>query len=167
MHKNSKSGFTVIELLAVIGILILIASMLFVGLERARSRARRTRAAREVDQIMTAWESYYFDYRRFPDDSININQDGMQEPAIKILRGENYQGQNSLETEYMDFSEYVTQFNDPWGNAYMLALDEVPYDGRVSVPHEADLLPRSVAVWSVGEDGIEDTKDDVTSWVSR
>ncbi|HAS81484.1 MAG TPA: hypothetical protein DCS43_02095 [Verrucomicrobia bacterium] len=61
----------------------------------------------------------------------------------------------------MDFNLNATEFRDPWGNRYRIALD-TDYDGKVTAMSEN--LRLSVAVWSAGADGTDDTDDDVTSW---
>ena len=66
MLKKSKKGFTVIELLLVIAIIGLIASVLIVTLSEARAQARDAKRKIEVDTIRKAIEFYYIEYNRYP-----------------------------------------------------------------------------------------------------
>ncbi len=176
--SNSR-GFTLLELLVVIAIIMLLAGLMLVGFSGVRGRARSLRAQRDVAQLKTAWITYYADYSGFPEDAdgeaFPITESGIE--CIQILRGiphdddteavQLYRAMNPKENPYMDFHHKSTEFNDPWGNKYRVALDH-NYDGQVSVPVSASVpsgtLRMSVAAWSAGKDGDYGTDDDVKTW---
>lgn len=168
-------GFTLIEMLAVVAIMMILASLILVGLNVARERASVLRARRDVAQLVTAWTAYYADYHRFPPASSiagNSLTNGSQivtgRDVVQILRGrENHNGQNTRMIPYMDFHQNTQGFPDPWGNLYRILWDLAPYDGQISVPGEPQPLRISLAVWSAGKDGDDGTKDDVRSWRSE
>ena len=56
---SSSKGFTLLELLVVIGIIGLLASILVVNLTSARRKARDTKRVADVRQLQTAVEDYY------------------------------------------------------------------------------------------------------------
>ncbi|MDP2638860.1 MAG: prepilin-type N-terminal cleavage/methylation domain-containing protein [Candidatus Azambacteria bacterium] len=56
---NLSKGFTLLELLVVIGIIGLLASILVVNLSSARRRARDTKRVSDVRAMQTAVEDYY------------------------------------------------------------------------------------------------------------
>ena len=174
-----RDGFTLIEIMVVIGIMALLASMLLGGLKAARNKAKKTDARRAVDQIVTAWNSYYADYKHFPDEGNGTSYDitSMNDDAIHILHGNYdlgrypghsvYKEKNPRGTQYLDFYEgYTGGYKDPWGNIYQVALDQSPYDSKVDVPGISG-LQFSAAAWSMGPDGINGTPDDVRSWDKR
>lgn len=67
MFKNKKqSGFTLLELLVVIGIIGLLASILVVNLTGARRRARDTKRVADVRSLQTANEDYYGKNGKYP-----------------------------------------------------------------------------------------------------
>jgi len=169
---RKRRGFTLVEMLAVIAIMMILASLILVGLNVARERAGVLKARRDVAQLVTAWTGYYADYHRFPPASSiagNSLNNGSRivtgRDVVQILRGrENHNGQNPRKIPYMDFHQNTTGFPDPWGNFYRILWDEAPYDGQISVPGEPQSLRISLAVWSAGKDGVDGTKDDVRSW---
>ena len=181
-----RHGFTLLELIVVVGIIMLLASLMMAGLNAGGRRAKNARARNDLDQITISWKAYYTDYRRFPDaifDSeagITITEMGAE--AIQILRGPSdnaalydnpdWQKKNPRGQEYMDFHGAVTNFSDPWNNPYQIVLDDGGggYDGEISVPDGrggSELIRHSVAVYSMGRDGARGTADDVCSWRDR
>lgn len=163
-----RNGFTLIELMVVIAIIMLMAGLILAAVNVARDRARVLRARNDVAQLKSAWDTYYADYNGFPDPSA-IGDNSIEAPylvtgedVIQILRGrENHNGQNPKKIPYMDFHQKTSYFNDSWGLRYRIALD-VDNDGVVDIP--SGTLRMSVAVWSAGPDGVDGNKDDVRSW---
>jgi len=67
MGKNKKEkGFTLLELLVVIGIIGLLASILVVNLTSARKRARDTKRVADIRNLQTASEDYYGKNGKYP-----------------------------------------------------------------------------------------------------
>jgi prepilin-type N-terminal cleavage/methylation domain-containing protein/prepilin-type processing-associated H-X9-DG protein len=66
-YKMNRSGFTLIEILVVIGIIALLAAILFPVLSRARENARRTTCLSNLQQLGMAFQQYTQDAgRRYP-----------------------------------------------------------------------------------------------------
>ncbi|MCC5843717.1 MAG: type II secretion system protein [Verrucomicrobia bacterium] len=64
-HSNSKSsGFTLIEMLVVIAIIILLASLITGGVNRAVGRARTTQVANNLRQIGLGMQMYLMDHNQ-------------------------------------------------------------------------------------------------------
>lgn len=66
MLKNKQNGFTLLELLVVIGIIGLLASILVVNLTGARRRARDTKRIADIRSMQTAAEDYYGKNGKYP-----------------------------------------------------------------------------------------------------
>jgi prepilin-type N-terminal cleavage/methylation domain-containing protein/prepilin-type processing-associated H-X9-DG protein len=66
-HKTNNSGFTLIEILVVIGIIALLAAILFPVLSRARENARSRVCLSNLQQLGLAFQQYVQDAgRRYP-----------------------------------------------------------------------------------------------------
>lgn len=65
--KNSNRGFTLMELLIVVAIIGLLASMILVGLSSFRTRGRDARRVADVKQVQNGLEIYYAKMNKYPD----------------------------------------------------------------------------------------------------
>jgi len=65
--KNSRPGFTIIELLIVIAIIGLLSTLSIIALNSTRARARDARRMHDIRQITTALEMYYNDNGKYPE----------------------------------------------------------------------------------------------------
>lgn len=64
--KNHKHGFTLIELMVVISIIGLMASVVLAAMSSARTKARDTQRIRDLQEISKAIELYYDKYGYYP-----------------------------------------------------------------------------------------------------
>ena len=161
-----------IEILAVMGIIVILAGILLPILTKVRQYSRRAVARDLCYQVATAWKSYLQDNRKFP--ALNLKE--MNQQAIDIL-GTTGTVYNKTQM-YLEFgTNELAQGGmlDPWGGRIQMALDNgmswgdaAPYDGKVRVGSYGNVYD-SVAVWSKGEkNGLggtaDDESDDVHGW---
>jgi type II secretory pathway pseudopilin PulG len=66
MYKRRKVGFTVIELLVVIGIIGVLVALILPAVQGAREAARRTQCTNNLKQIGHAFHNYHEAMRQFP-----------------------------------------------------------------------------------------------------
>jgi type II secretion system protein G len=64
--KKGQFGFTLIELLVVIAIIGVLAAVVLVSLNSARSKSRDAKRVADVRQVMTALELFFNDNGRYP-----------------------------------------------------------------------------------------------------
>jgi len=163
MHRrsNNRRAFSLIELLVVIAIIFLLIGILLGAMNAARKAARRAETRDMVLQIKTAWQGYLDEYRRFPETDI----EQMDDTAIQILNAENVE-ENPKKIPFMDFRKVAetegSGFLDPYGMLYQVRLD-TDMNNKVTTPQDGE-IGAAVAVWSLGRDQTEKTKDDLKSW---
>lgn len=156
MRKSNKSGFTLIELLVVIAMIGLLSGILMGTFGAVRNNAKKSKTLSIVKQMQIAWTQYLTEYHVFP-----AGISSMDSNALKILCGHT-NTVNTLKIPFLDFSDAATDsdYVDGWGNVYKVELamtgNEVDVNGET--------IKSTVAVWSLGPDGAEYTKDDIVSW---
>ena len=97
--RSRRSGFTLAEMMVVIVIIGLLATLVVPNVVSKLARANKTKAKADIVQIAKAVEDYVIDNNgRYPD-------------SIEILVQENDQGESYL--------QQTTVPKDPWGNPYM------------------------------------------------
>lgn len=67
---KKTDGFTLVELLVVIAVLATVIGLALPNFLGARARARDTRRKGEMNQLKTALQLYYNDYKGFPSNSV-------------------------------------------------------------------------------------------------
>lgn len=166
--RLKPGGFTLTELLVVIGIIMLLMGLLFPAFSKARETARRTRAKAEIRQLDVAWKGVLSDYRQWP---VPTGNSSMSASMVDFLSGAS--AANTRKITYMEFDGASTNaagMLDPWNQknpnqVYQVSLgnnEVTPYSGGTT-------LYRSVAVWSLAADGKASSapwpeSDDVRSW---
>jgi prepilin-type N-terminal cleavage/methylation domain-containing protein len=65
-NNKRKTGFTLIEILVVIGIIGLLVGLLLPAIQSARESARRTRCSNNIRQITLSLNTYHDTQRRYP-----------------------------------------------------------------------------------------------------
>lgn len=61
-----KRGFSLVELMIVVALLILLATIAIPNLTEAQLKARRAKAEAELNELSKAIEAYFLDYRVYP-----------------------------------------------------------------------------------------------------
>ncbi len=183
---HRAAGFSLIELLVVIGIIVILAGLLMVAIGKVTQSAKRAKAKVQIKQIEKAFIAYHDEYGEWPvfgsenEAAAGINYDtnvvNLLNGEIVTVAGDNL---NPQKIEYYDVTDTMVRqdadgrfgFVDPWKRCYKYMMDfnddgvlEVVYSSSDSVEIEG----ACVAVWSQGPDGDDAlTKDNVTSWKSQ
>ena len=137
MNMKKVQGFTLLEVMVVIVILGILASMVVPNLLGSQERANMQKAVSDVTALETSLSLYKMDNYDFP----------TTEQGLEALVE-----QTDIEPEPRRFPEdgYIKRLpKDPWGNEYVLL--NPGEQGRMDV-------------FSVGPDGEAGTEDDIGNW---
>ena len=137
MNMKKAQGFTLLEVMVVIVILGILASMVVPNLMGSQERANMQKAVSDVTALETSLSLYKMDNYDYP-----TTEQGL-EALIE---------QSDVEPEPRRFPEdgYIKRLpKDPWGNEYVLLN-----------PGEQGKMD----VFSVGPDGEAGTEDDIGNW---
>lgn len=137
MNMKKTQGFTLLEVMVVIVILGILASMVVPNLLGSQERANMQKAVSDVTALETSLSLYKMDNYDYPS----------TEQGLEALVD-----QTDIEPEPRRFPEdgYIKRLpKDPWGNEYVLL--NPGEQGRMDV-------------FSVGPDGEAGTEDDIGNW---
>jgi general secretion pathway protein G len=161
--SRRKNGFTLIEILVVLVIIMILAGIIIAAAKYAQTKAARSRAQAEIATMETALESYKNDNGIYP-----ATQPGRPtaNPTAPL-----YENSAVLYTAlttpkvYMTFKPnqivvngVVTYIVDPFGNPYRY------YCPQPAQPDQTNSA--TFDLWSCGPDGKNDegTNDDIANW---
>ncbi len=135
-----QKGITLIEMMVVIVIIGILATIIFTRVSDRPEQARRTKAAVEIRQMQTALELYKLDNREFPTTEQGLSS-LVSQPSTGNIPS------NYPRSGYMD---KIPQ--DPWGYEYVFICPGIhgDYDLESYGPD--------------GEDGGQEKNEDVESW---
>ena len=179
MKDPNRNGFTLLELMVVIVIIVVLAGLLFPTVESILERAKKVQAKNDLIQIVTAVNAFYMEYGRYPTTAttdVTFSTSPTNDQLLDVLRSNTTGGNASLVTS-LNPRQIVfisppedpaqanpkgkigsdKQFHDPWGNAYIVRID-ADYDNQVTNPYGSgggagpDPLRQGVISWSIGKD---------------
>lgn len=183
------AGFTLVELLVVISIIVVLAAMgLSIG-SRVLTRAKQTKTQNDAIALVHGIDDFNREYSRYPDfgaQSEEIRVEGeVGGELLTILLGKEEVGDSMQNKKQIDFATFRESPNknqgglvyaskdsgakpeglyDSWGNALFLVID-ADNNGEVPDPFNAGKVVReTVIAYSFGADGKAGGGDDVKSW---
>ncbi|HKM53331.1 MAG TPA: type II secretion system major pseudopilin GspG [Isosphaeraceae bacterium] len=115
-RRKNQAGFTLIEIMVVILILGLLATIVVQSLRGATDKAKRTKAMADIHEIQTALDRYYLDNGFYP-----TTDQGLQALVTRPNSGR-------VPTKYEDGGYIIQRVPlDPWGNPYFYQSDGNTY----------------------------------------
>ena len=191
LQIHRQAAYTLVELLVVIGIIAVLASLAFSATRAVLGNAYKMQTKTQLASLQNAVNEYYTQYNRMPgsgkaDETVRLNQGT---DLLAILLGDvsgpdsanpagicflpttpAKSGRNGL----LDQGEGRLSLLDHWGNPLFLILDR-DKDGRVPNPDAKNeeisisraapqWLRTSAAAFSAGPDGAVGTRDDIVLW---
>jgi general secretion pathway protein G len=136
-----RRGFTLIEVLIVIVIILAIAGLVAVNLFSSKESADKGIAEIDLKSLKNALRQFRLEFNRFPTD----------EEGIAVLWSKSTLSADADQTKWRSFVEEAKP-NDPWGHAW-------------GYRQKGEKAPEGMFdLWSVGPDGEEGTTDDINVW---
>jgi general secretion pathway protein G len=138
--RKRRSGFTLLEVLLVVGILALLAAVVAPNLIGTQKRAQVDMARNQISILEDVLALYYQQNGVYPSTEQGVDAlitEPEEKPTPRAWSG-----------PYLDGK----QLNDPWNSPYQYA-----YPGEFNKESKPDL-------WSFGPDGEEETDDDIGNW---
>jgi general secretion pathway protein G len=114
-RRYNQDGFTLIEIMVVILILGLLATIVVQSLRGAADKAKRTKAQADLAEIKTALDRYYLDNGYYPSTDQGLNALVSQPTSGRVPP--NYESGGYIERLPAD----------PWGNQYFFQSDGNSY----------------------------------------
>jgi general secretion pathway protein G len=141
-QRVRRSGFTLIEIMAVVVIMGMLMTVLAVGINGRIQVARSSAAQAQISRIEQALDFYQLDNARYPTADQGLESLHQQPTAPPVPK--NYTPGGYLKRE---------QLLDPWG---------VPFQYQIPGTHN----PHAFDLWSTGPDG-QEGNDDISNWSSN
>jgi len=122
-----KRGFTLVELLVVVGMLAVLMGALTSSVNRARQRAKISKATQDVKEMTNAILGFENFAQNRSLEKFATGWTKATESSAAIIRG-------GVQTETGDKVPvlYNGSLKDPWGNAYEFTIKKVSEAGRQS-----------------------------------
>ena len=139
-RRQVSGGFTLVELLVVISIIVVLMGLLFPTIGTIKNAANKARAGAAISSLMTAAKSYYNEYGQWPsptsDMDLVLTFNGLMNPqsGTKISNGQ-AATDNPRAIQFMEFrlkdvtvpgsasGQSPLAFYDPWGMPYAYCFD--------------------------------------------
>lgn len=160
-------AFTLIELMMVMIIIGILASLITTGAFRAIRSARESRAESDIAALETALERYKLDTGVYPDNTSGTN-------SFKTWL-HNDDGSTGWNGPYMNFKAKdlnVNAFTDPWGSDYIYYHDQATGKAYIHDYGSGRTTQNAIDIWSIGPNKTDNsnvspyinTDDDIYSW---
>jgi prepilin-type N-terminal cleavage/methylation domain-containing protein len=190
-HSSFHRGFTLVELLIVIAIIMVLAALGFAGVQTALRKAKTVQSLNIATNLAQSIQNYYDEYGALPavaPSNVPISTTtGEGVNVLRVLLAQEGNGTNILNTRMirfldvktakarkagLDYSGGATQATglfDAWGEPYFIVFDD-DYNDEIPNPQpngtaDAQII-RGVksVIYSSGADRILGTRDDVRTW---
>jgi len=145
-RTRRKAGFTLIEVILVLGIIVVMASVTAVVLWPQRARAMRDLASTQVSTLSHQIEMYNMNIGHYPTED---------EGGLRALLVTPNFADASMAANWAGPYIKADQLKDPWGT-------ELHYQATTPGTPEAAQVP--FKLWSSGQDMTDGSEDDVKNW---
>jgi prepilin-type N-terminal cleavage/methylation domain-containing protein len=187
--RRAASGFTLVELLVVISIIVVLAAMSFGAANMAMTKAKKLQTSNDARALKQAIQAFNSEYSRLPDfgaqgDEAQTDGEAGAELLTILLGKEEVSDsmQNKKQIAFGNFKINKTKAKgglvysnggsgarpdglyDAWGKPFYLKLD-TEYDGELEDPFkQGNIVRDTIIVYSYGADGKVGGGDDIQTW---
>ncbi len=89
LKRAGQKGFTIIELLIVIAIIVILAGLVLTNIQGAQAKARDATRLGDINSMFTALEAFHGDNNYYPQTFDNNSLTGVEDGALTDPRGSN------------------------------------------------------------------------------
>lgn len=139
-RRRAVGGFTLIEVLLVLAILVILASLVAVNYMGRQKKAAADKARLDIEALGTALKMYHLDLHAYPTTDQGLQ--ALREPPAGLTNPDRWGPGPYLEKE-IPF--------DPWDRPYQYICP-----GRINT--------MGYDLWSLGPDGVDGSEDDIANW---
>ncbi len=143
-RRRTRGGFTLVEIMIVLAILVLLLAMVGPRLLKTQEKADQKITVTQINNMEQALDLYKVDNRSYPSTEEGLK--ALLERPADEARGRNWAG------PYLSEDALPV---DPWGNAY-----------RYEYPPTQGKNKDTPNIWSPGPDGKDSTEDDIANWTT-
>jgi prepilin-type N-terminal cleavage/methylation domain-containing protein len=187
--RRVASGFTLVELLVVISIIVVLAAMSFGAANMAMTKAKKLQTANDARALKQAIQAFNSEYSRLPDfgatgEEAQTDGESGAELLTILLGKEEVSDSMQNKKQIAFFSAKVNKnknkgglvysnqgsgarpdgLYDAWGNPFYVKLD-TEYDGELEDPFkQGNIVRENVIVYSYGADKKVGGGDDIQTW---
>lgn len=124
--ETRRHGFSLLEMLTVLAIIMILSTLMFVAARSARQRAHIDTARSEVRELAKAWKAYRITYEKWPSFASGAQYYDMTKQRMAILQGDDT-SDNPRELKFLDIDtpKWEDGYKDPWGNFYRVRFAEL------------------------------------------
>lgn len=134
-RRRRRAGFTLMEVLLVLAILVILGSFAVMSYTSVMSDADRNAAKSQIGLFDTPIQRYYLNLKQYP-------------PSLE-----------ALVTPPADLAD-----PSKWGQPYMDKIPLDPWNRPYQYMAPGKRNPTKYDVWSLGPDGVDGTEDDIGNW---
>jgi general secretion pathway protein G len=145
LRRRRRGGFTLIEVMLVLMILVIIASTAYIAVRPMRKKAQIKAAFNQIKAFEPALEAYEMDLNEFP--STNHGLEALLSPPSDLADQDKWFG------PYLSGNTVPL---DPWRNPY-----------QYEYPGKQNQIQDFPDIWSMGPDKRDGTDDDVGNWMEQ